>query len=350
MDDARWEVPETGRTLLHGVNGKPVELRDLRCFLSVARTGNFGRAARELNVGQPAISHQIQKLESGLGMQLLVRHGRGVTLTRAGTSLRERASQVLALLSSPLEEDPETTDAAPNSIVLALPAEFGSLLAVRLVEQFRSLWPATRLDVQEGRGGTLEEWVQSGRADLAILQDPTSSDEVVALPILSEPLGLVVAAGSALVEETRRIALRDVAARPLVVPSPQHWIRRKLDQAGFQHGLEFQIVLQTDSLSLTKAMIRDGLAATVLPASVVQEELSRGSFVFRQIGRPALSVVHAVAHRRNVRSPAVTDLVRLLREAMVSPVRGGAWSGMSIIRSTEIDADEMVSGIGVAMP
>lgn len=341
MDGARWAVAETGRTLLHGANGKPVEVRDLRCFLSVARTGNFGRAARELEIGQPAISHQIQKLESGLGMQLLVRHSRGVTLTRAGMSLRERASQVIALLSSPLEEDSDAAETTPDAVVLALPAELGSLLVVQLVEQFRSLWPTTRLDVQEAPSSTLGEWVQSGRADLAVLEDPVAADELVAHPVLSEPLGLVVSAQSPLADITRAVPLRELTAQPLVVPGPQHWIRRKLDRTGFQHGLDFKIALQTDSLSLTKAMVRDGRAGTVLPASAVPEELARGAFVFRQIARPALSVVHAVAcRRRAVRSPAVTDLARLLREAMVALVRNGTWAGSKIIDPTVVGSDE----------
>src|SRR3954453_7122864 len=66
---------------------RALELRELRYFHSVARTGNFGRAARELNIGQPNVSHQVQKLEQGLGTQLLIRHSRGVTLTPAGSCL-----------------------------------------------------------------------------------------------------------------------------------------------------------------------------------------------------------------------------------------------------------------------
>ena len=67
-----------GTSLQSDARERPFDLRELRYFHSVARTGNFGRSARELNVSQPAISHQVRKLEEGLGTQLLVRHGRGV--------------------------------------------------------------------------------------------------------------------------------------------------------------------------------------------------------------------------------------------------------------------------------
>src|ERR1700757_3045896 len=81
---------------------KALGLRELRYFLSVAQTGNLGRAARDLNVSQPAISLQLRKLEEGFGTPLLLRHGRGVTLTPAGARLRDRVHTLMRLLGSPL--------------------------------------------------------------------------------------------------------------------------------------------------------------------------------------------------------------------------------------------------------
>src|SRR6478609_5796232 len=62
---------------------KALGLQELRYFLSAALAGNLGRAARALNVSPAAVSRQLRKLEEGLGTQLLLRHGRGVTPTLA---------------------------------------------------------------------------------------------------------------------------------------------------------------------------------------------------------------------------------------------------------------------------
>src|SRR4030081_1044773 len=104
---------------LGGLSGRSLELRELRYFHSVARTGNFGRAARELNIGQPNVSHQVHKLEQELGTKLLIRHGRGVTLTRAGSCLMERIDVILGLLRAPLAPAPEPEQTA-GTISLAL--------------------------------------------------------------------------------------------------------------------------------------------------------------------------------------------------------------------------------------
>src|SRR5258708_28792243 len=68
----------------------------LRYFDAVARTGQCGVAAERCGVTQPALSMQIQDLEKSLGVQLLERGRKGVTLTPGGREIAERAARVLA--------------------------------------------------------------------------------------------------------------------------------------------------------------------------------------------------------------------------------------------------------------
>ena len=81
-----------------------MDFREIRYFAQVATAGSFSRAAKELRVAQPALSRQIRKLEQELGVDLLVRHGRGVRLTGAGSILLERAEQMIHLLRNTGDE------------------------------------------------------------------------------------------------------------------------------------------------------------------------------------------------------------------------------------------------------
>jgi LysR family transcriptional regulator, nitrogen assimilation regulatory protein len=329
MEAARLQTPGLAAKSLLGLDGRPLELRELRCFLSVARTGNIGRAARELNVGQPAVSHQMQKLEAGLGMQLLVRHGRGVALTEAGTCLRDRIDQVLQLLASPLETTGEPV-AQPGNVVLAVPAELGPFLVLPLIEQFRARYPETTLDIQDGGNASLEEWLRIRRADVAVLQNPAASDDLDICPVLNETLGLVVSPASALADDHGPLKLKDLAQLPLIIPHQQHWIRRRLEQAAFQAGIKLGIALQIDSPILAKALVRQDMGCAVLPATAVRDELARGTLVFRPITRPSIAVTHAVAHRSGATEP-VAALAHLLHAAMVSLGESGTWPGAQVI-------------------
>jgi LysR family transcriptional regulator, nitrogen assimilation regulatory protein len=316
-----------GNLSMGRVATRALELRELRYFHSVARTGNFGRAARELNIGQPNVSHQVHKLEQELGTQLLIRHGRGVTLTRAGSCLMERLDVILGLLNAPLEPAP-APEQTTGTISLALPPETAPLLAPRLLEACRTRWPNVILTISEGASASLEEWVLNRRADVAVLQDPPAIDELDVEPVVTERLGLVSGVRTIRLEGAGAVRVRQLADLKLILPHPRHWIRRLVDSAAFRRGIVLDQVQQVDGVPLTKEMVRDGLGHTVLPFVAVRDEVARGSLAFHPIDHDPLITVHAIACRRGVApAPFVSDVRGVLRDVMSSLALSGAWPG-----------------------
>lgn len=80
-----------------------MELRHLRYFLAVADSLNFTRAATELHLTQPTLSHQIKRLEQDVGTALFDRHGRKGRLTAPGAIFREHAQHALKEINSATE-------------------------------------------------------------------------------------------------------------------------------------------------------------------------------------------------------------------------------------------------------
>jgi LysR family nitrogen assimilation transcriptional regulator len=312
---------------LGGLAGRALELRELRYFHSVARTGNFGRAARELNIGQPNVSHQVQKLEQELGTQLLIRHGRGVTLTRAGSCLMERLDVILGLLSAPLEQAaaPERTT---GTISLALPSESAPFLVPRLLEACRARWPNVTLDIREGTSASLEEWVLDRRVDMAVLQDPPAIAELDAEPVLTERLGLVSGVRALRLEGSDAVRVRQLGELKLILPHPRHWIRRLVDSAAFRRGIVLDQFQQVDGVPLMKEMVRNGLGHAVLPFVAVRGEVALGTLAFHPIEHDQLLTVHAIACRSgDAPAPFVTEFRRVLRDLMSGLASTGAWAG-----------------------
>ncbi len=322
-------APPLGMSL-GGLAGRALELRELRYFHSVARTGNFGRAARELNIGQPNVSHQVQKLEQELGTQLLIRHGRGVTLTQAGSCLMERLDVILGLLNAPLEQATEQRPAA-GTISLALPSETAPFLVPRLLDACRPRWPALTLAVREGTSASLEEWVLDRRVDLAVLQDPPTLDELDAEPVLTERLGLVSGVRTLRLERADQVRVRQLSGLKLILPHPRHWIRRLVDTAAFRRGITLD-VQQVDGVPLAKEMVRNGLGHTVLPYVAVRDEVALGTLAFHPIDHEPLVTVHAIACRGgSAPSSLIADVRAVLREVMVSLAKSGVWAGAAVI-------------------
>ncbi len=309
---------------------KALGLRELRSFLSLANTGNLGRTARDLNLSQPAISLQLRKLEEGFGTQLLRRHGRGVTLTPAGACLRDRLQTVMQLLASPLDDSPDHMP--PTRLSLAIPADSGLPLIAPLARAFRQRWPDLTLDVREGNGADLEEWLLHRHVDLAVLQDPPSLPELDTTPLLTEALGLVVPVHSVLARDARPLPMRELDGDSLILPSRPHWIRRRLDSAAQQHGVQLHPVLQVSSIALTKAMVRGGLGSTVLPRAAVQDEINGGVLAFRPIGHPLLKCSRVLAFHRAASNSLVPAFANVVRESVIALARGGAWAGAQVVR------------------
>ena len=319
-----------GAMSLGGLAHRPLEMRELRYFHSVARAGNFGRAARELDVAQPTITKQVQKLEESLGTQLFIRHGRGVTLTPAGSCLLDRIDIIMNLLRAPLHEA-RGPEAPAGTVSLALPPECSPLLVPPLIARCRALWPRLGLTVREADSASLEEWVLGGRIDVALLQDPAALDELEVDPILTERLGLVVSARSSLGDSSAPVRARDLAGLAMILPQPRHWIRRRVENAWFQRGLNLDRVQEVEGVAVMKEMARNELGCAILPFSAVRDEVGRGLLAFRPIEQMPLFAVHAIARRRGGDAPPVIPaFARALREVMSALVDQGSWAGASL--------------------
>jgi LysR family transcriptional regulator, nitrogen assimilation regulatory protein len=313
-----------------------LELRELRHFAILARSGNFGRAAQELKISQPTLSHQIRKLEDALGTQLLVRHARGVTLAPAGVCLLDRLDTIMHLLAAPLS--PEVEQAVPGTVSLAMPAEVAPLLGPPLVAAFHEKWPHVTFDVKEAASGTLEAWVLNGRVDIALVQDPPELDALRLEPLLSENLGLVAAPRSHVAHSDAPVRLRELAEHTLILPRAQHWIARRLASAAFRRGVRIEPAFQVDSLALVKEMVRSLLGCTVLPCMAVRDEIARGTLVFRPIEQPTLCATHAIAFRRTTTAPRLRGFVDVFRDVVMALAKDGTWKGARIARPETNDS------------
>jgi len=117
------------------------------------------------------------------------------------------------------------------------------------------------LEIREVSSVALEESILNHGADLANVHNVTSSDEVCVRPILSEKLGLVTAPRHFHEYESRPLRLADLAGLPLILPTQQHANRTRLDKLAYQRGVQLDVTLETDSVSLAKALVAMDLAA-----------------------------------------------------------------------------------------
>ena len=172
-----------------------MELRHLRYFVAVAEELHFRRAAERLHVAQPAVSEQVRKLEEELGVRLLERTQRSVSLTDAGAAMLEEARRVLHQAERAIAVARDARDFAGNRLRVGYLADSLPPMVPRALQQLQKRMPNTRVSLETGAARNLIEDVRAGRLDAALvsLPAPTAGLErtllgpqsaVVAMPVM----------------------------------------------------------------------------------------------------------------------------------------------------------------------
>jgi DNA-binding transcriptional LysR family regulator len=150
-----------------------MELRHLRYFVAVAEELHFRRAAERLHVAQPAVSEQVRKLEDELGVTLLERTHRRVSLTEAGAAMLEEAKRVLRLADGAQHAARHARDRAASRLRIGYAAAALPAVVPRALQAIRASAALTETTLEPGSALDLIEAVRDGRLDAAVVPLPS---------------------------------------------------------------------------------------------------------------------------------------------------------------------------------
>ncbi|MBP8202433.1 LysR family transcriptional regulator [Pseudomonas sp. TMP25] len=265
-----------------------MDLATLNAFIAIAELGSFSEAAERLHLTQPAVSKRIASLELQLNVRLFDRLGREVSLTEAGRALLPRAYQILNVLDDTRRALTNLNGEISGRLTLATSHHIGLHRLPPLLRAFTSAHPQVALDIQFLDSEVAYEEVLHGRAELAVITlAPETREPVHAVPVWDDPLDFVAAPEHPLARNGA-ISLADVALHPAVFPGGNtftHHIVRRLFET---QGLTPNIAMSTNYLETIKMMVSIGLAWSVLPRTMLDEQVARlplpGIQLTRQLG------------------------------------------------------------------
>src|SRR4051812_45491856 len=195
-----------------------LEVRQLRYFVAVAEELHFGRAAERLGMAQPPLSRAIRELERQLGVLLLKRTTRQVTLTPAGEVLLRDARTALDAISAAGRRAQHAGEPTPR-LRLALKADIDGGLLPRILDAYAGEEAALPVELVLGRFGEQAQTVRDGRADAGLLLGPFDDRGLDYEPLVTEPFLVAMAAADPLAARPC-LRLADLAGRSLPGGSP----------------------------------------------------------------------------------------------------------------------------------
>ncbi len=289
-----------------------MDLKQLEYLQAIAEQGSFSRAARALGLSQPSLSQRMRELETELGGELFLRGSFGVRLTDLGTQVVAQGGAVLRQVEQIRTEARSRTGDPVGEVALGLPTTVALHLTVPIVREVSRRFPGIRLRVIESMSGYLQEWLASGRLDLAVLYKVDGAPGLRITPILTEDLYLI-AARQGHEEDRASIPMADLVTLPLVLPSREHGLRQNIEAAVARAGMALHVGVEIESLVHMKELVRDGDRFTILPFAAVREEVRAGSLIARRIVDPVVRrpVALAVSAERPLSQGArrVADVV-----------------------------------------
>jgi DNA-binding transcriptional LysR family regulator len=294
-----------------------MELRHLRYFVAVAEQLSFTRAAEQLGIKQPPLSLQIRQLEKEMGTPLLRRLSRGVELTAAGKLFLEQARSILAQVDQSKIDVKRRGRGDTGQIVLGLAGVcyFHPLVAI-IISQFLKLYPGVVLSPEENYTPILIAGVRAGKFDAAFVRMPPADFEGLTLEPIAEEEVLLALPERAEFRETKSLPLSALAKEKFVVTS------RRINAPFYEavicacQGAGFNPILGQPAPGLVAviAMVAAGYGVSMVPQSLSRLRLK--GVMYLPIKGPRLTVPINLVHRQNDRSPAVKNLVGLVRRAV----------------------------------
>ena len=193
-----------------------VDTRLLRYFSAVAREGNLSRAAEGLFVSQPALTKQVRRLESQLGVRLFTRSRAGMTLTAAGQALADRVPAVLAGWDQALREARSAASQAGRVLRVGFLAGAANEATQQIIAAFTRRRPGWRVEMRAASWTDPTAGLASGDTDVALLRLPFPGQAGFRVEVLiTEPRYVALPAGHRLAARDH-IPFRDLWDEPFV--------------------------------------------------------------------------------------------------------------------------------------
>ncbi|VTU16233.1 Cyn operon transcriptional activator [Variovorax sp. PBL-H6] len=288
-----------------------MELRHLRYFVSVVKLGSFTRAADELCITQPTLSHQIRQLEDELGCEVFERGARSVRLTGAGEIFTAYAGRALREAEDGKAAVRAFQGLREGRLAFGVVSSFTNTLLPPVLSRFQAEYPGIELNVLELPTAELERQVRDGELSFGVAYGPAHSELVALEEMFEEELALIVVREHPLAGR-KSIGLGELGEVPLAL-LPRSFVSRKLVDAAFaEASCRPMVKLELNSIDALLQMAAKTRLGTILATRMASRT---GPLVAVPI-RPVLRRIACIFTRRGTGlPPAAKVILEMVRTA-----------------------------------
>lgn len=304
-----------------------MELRYLRYFASVAELKNFTRAAEKLRIAQPAVSQQIKTLEDELGVKLLLRTKRSVSITAAGHAFLREANEILAHVDKSKVVARRASRGEIGTLSIGCFSTASACFLPELIQRYRAKFPAVRVHLSEQTPLQQLDAFEAGRIDLGFTRPLAAmhTGQFIVERVYRDR-AMVLLPDRHPLAEAPRIGLEKLAG--------DDWVFFKRSEApelvdGFVQlcasaGFSPKIVSEPPMMITVVMMVAAGVGASLVPSCVRSFKMPGVRFIPLRPAPPPIDLVAArPVGELQPTVAAFLDLLRQMLPAIRSRYEGG---------------------------
>lgn len=301
-----------------------MDLRQLRHFVAVFERGNLSKAADDIAISQPALTRSLKNLEDELGVELLERHARGASPTRAGERFYHHAKSILAECSRARIDAMQPPGELAGEVAIGIGALFASHIIDETVAGFCADHPKVSISVLQGFFEELVTLLELGQIELAFINFPLLEppESLVFEPLYEVSASVVVSSDHALAGDREPTADELSDANWVVVNQPHS--KEVFDALFVADGHPApRTAVRTNSLTLIRSLITDFGFVGLLPDHLLKTEIAEGQAT--RLAVPSTPVVRQaglVTRKEGFHRPVADELAQAIRRrcrALESP-------------------------------
>jgi LysR family transcriptional activator of glutamate synthase operon len=305
-----------------------MELREIRSFLLIAKSGSIAETARQLHLTPGAVHKHLKTLERELGARIYQKTLEGLRLTPAGAVIRPYFQDVLDRCDAAVNALTDWKEDATGMVRVGAGPSFSSYMLPGVLSRFRRKHSKIEVFVETGNGSHLLEGLRRGDLDLIFdLEDPQAASEFVAMAEWESRIGIV----SGFPDLPQRCRMKQLQRTPFILFQKGSRIASLIDAHFERIGFQPNVVMRSDSAEAIKAMVKNRLGIAMLFLWNANAEYRTGSLRVIHTDAPPLAGRMALLRRRTAYVPqalsAFADVARRMNWKNLHPLSPNNGSG-----------------------
>ena len=266
-------------------SGDIMQLRQIEYFVALYDERSITKAARRLNVVQPALSMQISRLERTFKTKLFERTSRGVVPTDTGRTFYGYCQKILGDVDAAERYLRDASGRISGNLTVGLMPSVANSVLPDVLAEYKKSYPEVKLVIVEGYSGSLLDQLYAGSLDLAVVNHMGIIDRTAIVPLFRDHLVLVTryTTGRRLPADVQSSRLHDYK---LVLPSQRQGMRLLVDSILASNGIVLKPEIEIDSMGPTLELVRQSDWATILPVIAVKRAVDQKLLRSQRIVEP----------------------------------------------------------------